>query len=219
MKETVFAEESFILEPSGLLLWPAQKIAIVSDLHLEKGSFFAAKGQLLPPHDSEQTLKKLYKALEFSGVQKVVFLGDSFHDNAGYARLNNKTRQVFEHILQTYQSIWIKGNHDDQFFPKNIDVYDELKIDQIMFRHEADANSTDFEISGHYHPKASVKLSGRKINKPCFVQSDQRVIMPAYGAYTGGLNIDDEVFLPFLSESYTIHLLGKNNIYSVPYKK
>ena len=216
MKEIFFANESFVLDPSGLLIWPSEKLAVVSDLHLEKGSFFAEKGQLIPPHDSCKTLNMLIKALEFSAAETLIFLGDSFHDNAGYERLDSQSHKLFHYILDKYDAIWIRGNHDDAFFPDKAIIRDSWKIKDVTFRHETvlDIGGSDYEISGHYHPKASVKLKGRKVTKSCFIHTDQRLIMPSFGVYTGGLNIKEQVLQPYIGRDFLIHLLGQNNIYT-----
>ncbi len=214
MKEIIFAEDSFLLHPSGLMIWPTQKMAIVSDLHLEKGSFFAAKGQMIPPHDSHKTLKILFDTLDTLDVKKIILLGDSFHDNAGFERLDDNALKLFNDLFAQYKIIWIRGNHDDAFFPKNVDIHDDIKIGHIVFRHEAEKKTIDYEVSGHYHPKASIKMKGRKIKKACFIHSEKRIIMPALGVYTGGLDINNAVIAPFLPKAYYIHMLGHNNIYT-----
>lgn len=218
MKEITFASETFILHPSGLLLWPDQSTAIVADLHLEKASYYAARGQFLPPHETEETLQNLLTNLEFSAMKKVIFLGDSFHDLKGYERLNKTSKKLFDKLCEHYEILWVEGNHDASFVPPNIKTVFEERIRNITLRHIAEANAT-LEISGHYHPKAQIHLKGQRINRACFIEDGNRFILPAYGSLTGGLDIKNKVISELFSENFTAHLLGNNKIYSIPSNK
>ncbi|MFK7840392.1 MAG: ligase-associated DNA damage response endonuclease PdeM [Bdellovibrionales bacterium] len=218
MKDITFHGQTFILDPSGILIWPSQKIAIVADLHLEKASYFARFGQMLPPHDSFETLKKLEHSLLFSGCSRLILLGDSFHDEGGFSRLDQNSRNLFEKLCKSYEVIWVIGNHDGDFVPDNTRAVDEIEIAGLMFRHEA-VHGAVSEISGHYHPKAELNLRGSRVSRPCFIHDNYRMILPAFGTLTGGLNIQDEVISSLFAQNYMAHLLGEKRIYSVPAHK
>lgn len=215
MKEVQFTGESFILDPSGLLIWPAQKTAIVADLHLEKASFFALHGQMLPPQDSLETLSKLLKSLEFSGCDTLILLGDNFHDGGGFDRLPALARALWDRLVHAYGLIWATGNHDGDFVPDGVEVCDVLEMGGLTFRHEAEQNA-DKEISGHYHPKASIRNRGRKTSRPCFAVSDKRLILPSFGCLTGGLNVLSAPIRALIPDAFTAHLLGEGRLYTVP---
>jgi DNA ligase-associated metallophosphoesterase len=200
------------------MFWPEQKIAVAADLHLEKASHYARTGQFLPPHDSYETLHRLQETLAFSETKKLILLGDSFHDSNGYARLDAQTSDLFETLAQTYELIWIIGNHDRVFIPAATQAYDDIQIEDIWFRHEADP-AAEIELSGHYHPKASVRIKGRRITKPCFMEDGRRMILPAFGSLTGGLDVKDPVFNQIFSGDINLHLLGQSGIFSLPIKK
>lgn len=218
MKEILFCEQKFVLDPSGLLIWPDQKLAVVSDLHLEKASHFAIKGQMIPPHDSLETLQALTDSLAFSGAKTVIFLGDTFHDAQGFSRMNARAQNLFQSLCQIYDIIFIIGNHDGGFIPEGTKGYEELRIENILFRHEALPNETN-EISGHFHPKARLHLKGQKISKPCFVEDGAKMILPAFGVFTGGLNVLDKAIQSLISTPYNVYMLGAKNIYAVPAEK
>lgn len=182
-----FANQEFQPQPCGGLYWPSKNILIVSDLHFEKSSHFAMKGQFLPPYDSLATLQKLNNLCEKLNPQHLIFLGDVFHDRYGYDRLNEQAKNIFDLILSRQKMIWIDGNHDKGFAPDNIQTLDEIAIAGISFTHIA--TNTDFpEISGHYHPCTSLKHKGHKIRRPCFIYNHKKMIMPAFGALTGDLD-------------------------------
>ena len=219
MMDINFSGHTFILHHDGIMIWPSEKIAVVSDLHLEKSSALAGTGQFLPPYDTFETLQKLWRALEFSGAQTIVFLGDSFHDNAAYDRLDDRTQAMFRAFFERYNIKWIIGNHDEIFIPSGAQPLSEWTYKSITFRHEATAEETA-EISGHYHPKIALTIKGQKITRPCFAVSNTKVIMPAFGAYTGGMDIRTE---PKLSEWFngddTADLLGNGRLYAHPLNK
>lgn len=214
MKNIEFAGHTFILDPLGLMIWPEQKTAIVADLHLEKGSYFALGGQMLPQQESIETLEKLHRALEMSGCGKLILLGDSFHDEQGFQRLSKEARSLFDLIKERYEVIWIVGNHDGSFVPEGMQAYDELDIENITFRHEA-VHGANHEISGHYHPKAILKLRGTRVSRPCFVANKNQVILPAFGALTGGMDVTSEEISNFFEGSFDAFLLGQRKIYKV----
>lgn len=219
MKEIRFGGAYMVLHQAGLLLWPFHKLAIVADLHLEKGSYYAQKGQFLPPHESYETLQKLLGVLEFSNVKDVILLGDSFHDEQGFKRMDDATADAFEELCRRYKVSWVIGNHDGAFIPPRTKGIFELEIENIAFRHEAKADAIGPEVSGHYHPKATLTLKGQKVARPCFIMDEKRMIMPAFGALTGGMDVADDPVRRLFYDPVTCHLLGENKIYTVPREK
>ncbi len=220
MKNLNFCGQNFLLHPSGMLIWPSQNIAMIADLHLEKGSHFAMNGQLLPPHDSLYSLQLLLDTLSASGATHVILLGDSFHDAAGFERMGTASLTLFQQLCTDYQVTWILGNHDGSFIPAGTKGVIDLVLHGISLRHEAD-NKAFFkpgqgEISGHFHPKARLKRRGQRVSRACFLEDGRRMILPAFGAYTGGLDVCDPVYRLLFPTDFTAHLLGKEKIYSIP---
>jgi len=208
-----FADHDFILDPSGALLWPARKMLIVADLHLEKSSHFARRGYFLPPYDSHETLTRLMTLLLKTETERLLILGDCFHDRNGYDRLSQEDYRIFDE-LRDYDPIWIRGNHDGDFVPPGMASHDVYVEDGISFRHEPSA--TLHEISGHLHPKATISYKGSLISRPCFIRDAAKMIIPAFGSYTGGLDVLDHAIAQFFPGPAGIHLLGENKIYAVP---
>lgn len=214
MKTIYFADESFGLDASGLLIWPAQSTAIVADLHLEKASFFAVHGQLLPPQDTFETLTKLQLALNRLDCRSLILLGDSFHDAEGFDRLDPQAKELWEQICSDYSVTFVLGNHDGIFVPPDTQGVHFLEQKGIIFRHQAEIGTTA-EISGHYHPKASLKLRGNWINRPCFIHDTTRMILPAFGTLTGGMDVKSAEISGLFADDFLVHLLGENKVYSV----
>lgn len=196
-----FAGQNFAATPCGALLHGESQSLLVADLHLEKGSFFAARGQMLPPYDSRETLARLTRAVAATGARTVYALGDSYHDTAGERRLEEKAAAMLTALTASVRMIWITGNHDaDVSGAHGGAVVAEADLAGIALRHQVEADSKAPEISGHFHPKWHGALRGKAIRRPCFVRSTPnygasppRLIMPAYGAYTGGMRADDAV--------------------------
>jgi DNA ligase-associated metallophosphoesterase len=178
--------------PCGALFWPAQQALLVADLHFEKASAFARAGWLLPPHDSAETLARLIAALEQTGARRVICLGDSFHDAGGPDRLPAGARAALRALVTSLDWLWITGNHDDRVGAAlGGRVMAQAEIDGLVLRHEADADAAAPELSGHFHPKVVVNHRGRRIVRRCFAVSATKIILPAYGAFAGGLDIAD----------------------------
>jgi len=174
---------------SGALYWPARRALLVADLHLEKGSWFAARGQMLPPYDSIATLDAVGEAVERTGARELWCLGDSFHDAAGCERLPSAAQAALRGLTARVDWHWIVGNHDPVFTDCfGGVVMDEAVIDGLVLRHEAQSGEGRPELSGHFHPKWRVSLRGRSIARRCFVATDTKLILPAFGALTGGLD-------------------------------
>jgi uncharacterized protein len=184
-----FAGETFHATADGALYWPAQQALLVADLHLEKASWFARLGQFLPPYDSHATLTALAAELERTGAKRLYCLGDSFHDRFGCDRLPAQARELLTALTSALDWTWIVGNHDPGFADHcggRID--DEVRLGGIVLRHEAVRDEAGAEISGHFHPKLRVHLRGRQVSRRCFVMSATKIIMPAFGSLTGGLD-------------------------------
>ena len=184
-----FGGETFEATPSGALFWRAQQVLLVADLHLEKASWFARLGQFLPPYDSHATLSALSEEVERSGATRLFCLGDSFHDRFGCDRLPANARELLGSLTQKLDWVWIVGNHDPGFADHcGGRIEDEVEIAGIILRHEAVPDEPRPEISGHFHPKLRLHLKGRQVSRRCFVLSATKIIMPAFGALTGGLD-------------------------------
>ena len=187
-----FAGERLHPLPCGALFWPARDTLLVADLHFEKASAFARKGWLLPPYDSAETLRRLIDTLENTGARRVVCLGDSFHDAGGPDRLPAGARDGLRSLIASLDWLWITGNHDDRAGASlGGRVMAEACIAGLILRHEADPDDATPEISGHFHPKVAIHHRGRRIARRCFAVSATKIILPAYGAFTGGLDVGD----------------------------
>jgi hypothetical protein len=184
-----FAAETFEATASGALFWRAERALLVADLHLEKASWFAKTGQLLPPYDSHATLTALAHEVERSGAARLCCLGDSFHDAFGCERLPANARALLTDLAARLDWTWIVGNHDPGFADQcGGRIADEVELGGIVLRHAALPSETRPEISGHYHPKLRMSLKGRHVSRRCFVVSPSKIIMPAFGSLTGGLD-------------------------------
>jgi DNA ligase-associated metallophosphoesterase len=201
-------------DPSGALYWPAAATLIVADLHLEKGSGFARRGTLLPPYDSAATLLRLASAIEAHAPRRVLCLGDSFHDPDAPGRLEAGETATLAALTARVEWIWIAGNHDPDP-PEGLGGIVAWEITQgpLVFRHEARADATTGEVSGHFHPKASVPTRGRRVSARCFVEDGKRLILPAFGAYAGGLDVFDPAIRRLLGRDFAVHLIGRDRVH------
>lgn len=189
---------------------------IVSDLHLEKGSAFAARGVLLPPYDTAATLARLAVLCDLFRPRTVLALGDSFHDAHGSTRLHGDDRGVLREMMRGRSWIWLLGNHDPEP-PRGLggDTVETLALGGLVFRHEPASGTVPGEVAGHLHPAAAVRRRGRRVRRRCFVTDGARLVMPAFGAYTGGLNVSDSAFGGLFPDGFTAWLLGRENLYPV----
>jgi DNA ligase-associated metallophosphoesterase len=184
-----FAGETFFAAADGALFWPARQALLVADLHLEKASWFARLGQFLPPYDSHATLSELAAVVERTGATRLFCLGDSFHDRFGCDRLPANARDLLGDLTQRLDWTWIVGNHDPGFADHcGGRLVEEIEIGGIVLRHEAVRDDPRPEMSGHYHPKLRLNLKGRRVSRRCFVISRTKMILPAFGSLTGGLD-------------------------------
>jgi DNA ligase-associated metallophosphoesterase len=184
-----FAGETFIATPGGALFWPRLQALLVADLHLEKASWFAKGGQFLPPYDSQATLTALLTEVDATGATRLFCLGDSFHDRFGCDRLPEAARALLLSLTARLDWTWIVGNHDPGFADHcGGTIVEEVEEGGIILRHEANRHESRPEMSGHFHPKLRLHLRGRRVSRRCFVVSDSKIIFPAFGSLTGGLD-------------------------------
>lgn len=184
-----FAGHDFLADPSGALFWRAENALLVADLHLEKASWFARLGQFLPPYDSHATLAALTELVDRTQPERLYCLGDSFHDRFGCDRLPEAARAMLLALTARVDWTWILGNHDPGFADHcGGRLVGEVHVRGLTLRHEADPADPSPEISGHYHPKLRLQLRGKHVSRRCYVASDAKLILPAFGALTGGLD-------------------------------
>ena len=188
----LFGGHRFVPLAQGALFWPTRQALLVADLHFEKASWYASRGQLLPPYDSVETLARLAALVTATGARELWCLGDSFHDVGGVERMPGAARAALAELTGVCAWTWVVGNHDP-VLGESIGgrVVDEIEVDGVLLRHEAEPTETRPEISGHFHPKLRITVRGRRIARPCFIHSDRKIILPAFGALTGGLDAAD----------------------------
>ncbi|MCC6889536.1 MAG: ligase-associated DNA damage response endonuclease PdeM [Hyphomicrobiales bacterium] len=216
-REVVVAGVTLAADCAGALYWPEAAALVVADLHLEKGSSFAARGVLLPPYDTAATLARLGALVARYAPRLVIALGDSFHDEGGPGRVAGSDRAMLTALQRGRDWIWISGNHD----PTPVaglggTSAEALALGPLTFRHAPATRAAAGEIAGHLHPVARVNGRGRTVSRRCFATDGMRLIMPAFGAYAGGLNIRDRAFADvFGTLAFTAHLLGAGRLYAV----
>lgn len=199
-------------EPSGALWWPAAATLIVADLHFEKGTSYATRGVLLPPYDTRTTLARLAAAIG-PRVKRVVCLGDSFHDGDGPERLSEGDAAALRALVERHDWIWIAGNHDP-ILPAMLGgrtVVGELRLEGLVMRHQAETDAIG-EISGHYHPKSHIDVRGRRLSGACFIHDERRIVLPAFGAYTGGLHVESEAIRALFPARFRIDLVLRGQL-------
>ena len=206
------------VDPSGALYWPEERLLVVADLHFEKGSSYARRGQFLPPYDTAATLVRLTQLVLRYAPRRVVALGDSFHDVGGGERLGTGDLAALTTLQAGRTWVWIAGNHDP-VTPARCggQALDDLAVGPLAFRHEPRAGASAGEIAGHLHPVARVAGRGGVVRRRCLVTDGTRCVMPAFGAYAGGLNLYDPAFAPlFPTACLHAHVLGTAAVYRVP---
>lgn len=214
--EVAIAGERALCDPSGALFLPSDRLLVVSDLHLEKGSSYARRGAFLPPYDTAATLKRLHKVIARLRPDAVISLGDSFHDGGGAARLPDVFREHLLALMDGRSWFWVAGNHDPapaEGLPG--DWVSELAAGKLVFRHEPEPGA-EGEIAGHLHPGARIVRRGRSVRRACFACDGARLVMPAFGSLTGNLNVLDRAFSGlFRREQLTAYMLGRNRVYPI----
>ena len=207
-----FAGEEWLLSADRALFRPADSAVLLADLHLEKASFFARHGQMLPPYDSRATLERVACAIRATGARRVFCLGDNFHDNDGPARLEPHAAGMLAALTRAVEWVWITGNHDGGaiFGAEAVaggEMIDEIEVGGVILRHRAKPGETRPELSGHWHPKLTVVQRGRRIARPCAVASETRMVLPAFGALTGGMNAAHPAILGAMQPARAIDAL------------
>jgi uncharacterized protein len=211
------AGAGLLADPSGALLWPEQALLVVADLHFEKGSSIARFGSLLPPYDTRATLACLEAVLARHAPRTVISLGDGFHDGEASARLAPADRARLAALVARHDWIWLVGNHD----PRRPDGVGgrsatEWQVAGTTFRHIPAGAPDGPEIAGHLHPAARVTVRGRRLTRPCFVGDGRRLLLPAFGAYTGGLDVFDPAIAGLFASSFEVALLGDGRVHPLP---
>ncbi|KQZ82825.1 metallophosphatase [Mesorhizobium sp. Root157] len=212
------AGEHAVCDPRGVLYFPELSLLAVSDLHLEKGSSLARRGTLIPPYDTAATLGKLQLVMADYAPRIVISLGDSFHDGEGASRLHDDFRERLETLMAGRDWFWVAGNHDPDA-PADLpgETVMELAVASLVFRHEPSKGQVAGEVAGHLHPCARIVQRGRSVRRRCFAGDGLRMIMPAFGAYTGSLNVLDRAYAGlFRRDSLIAYMMGKDRIFALP---
>jgi DNA ligase-associated metallophosphoesterase len=215
------AGTTLLADPSGALWWPDERTLIVADLHFEKGAAFARRGALLPPYDTRATLAMLAGVIDRLDPAAVVALGDSFHDRAGADHIAAADAAALAALVARRDWTWVAGNHDPAPGPGlgGRVVADALALGPLTLRHQAVPDTAPGELSGHFHPKAGISIHGRRLTCRCFVADETRVILPAFGAYTGGLDVRDPAISDLFPHGFDAYLAGKTRLTMVPFAK
>jgi DNA ligase-associated metallophosphoesterase len=208
--------EATVMRASGALWLPGQRALIVADLHFEKGSAYALRGQLLPPYDTRETLSRLEREVADTLPDLLIFLGDSFHDGAAEDRLDRDDAQRLAALASGRRLVWVVGNHDSdgpRFLPG--EIIDEMTLGALVLRHEPRDGAQPGEASGHLHPAARVAGRGGRVRRRCFVTDGARVVLPAFGAYAGGLNVKDQAFAGLFAAPPLAAALGTGKVHAI----
>lgn len=200
---------------AGALWWAERRVLAVADLHLEKGSAFAARtGQMLPPYDSRATLARLTALAERYSPATIVCLGDNFHDREGPERLDADSRKIVIALMRGRRFVWIEGNHDAAAaLALGGESAPEIEIGPLVFRHEPQTRGARGELAGHLHPVASVETRAKRVRRRCFVSDGLRCVLPAFGAFAGGLDVFDNAFARLFPQKFNAYLLGRERVY------
>lgn len=210
------AGASLAADPSGALWWADERLLAVADLHFEKGSAFAVRsGQMLPPYDTHATLARFAEAVERLQPKTIVCLGDNFHDGGGPARLDATAKRAIAALMRKRRFVWIEGNHDHgSALALGGECTPELDVKPLVFRHEPRrGRAAAGELCGHLHPVARVATRARRLKRRCFVADGTRCVLPAFGAYTGGLDVFDNAFAGLFPGGFRAFLLGRDRVY------
>jgi DNA ligase-associated metallophosphoesterase len=208
---------TFLALREGALFWPEERLLVVADLHLEKGSSYAARGVPLPPYDTAVTLARLAALVARLAPRTIVALGDTFHDSRAYLRISPADRTSFLAIARGKDFVAVAGNHDPAPFPGLVErPVEEFRLGPLVFRHEPSAGPATGEIAGHLHPAARVVGRGGSVRRRCFAGDGFRAVLPAFGAYAGGLNVREPALAGlFDSARFAAHVLGQTRVYAV----
>jgi len=208
-----------MLRASGALWLEAERTLVVADLHLEKGSSYAARGQMLPPYDTRETLRRLGAEVAALSPATVVLLGDTFHDRKSEGRLASDDAEALRDLARGRTLVWVVGNHDADG-PQNLpgETADELSMLGLILRHEPQAGLQPGEVAGHLHPAARVTAARGTVRRRCFITDAERTILPAFGAYAGGLNVRDKAFAGLFARPPLAGALGTGRVHAVGWR-
>jgi hypothetical protein len=216
LSEIAVNGETLLLDATGALYWPAMRTLIFSDMHFEKGSSYARRGAMLPPYDTRATLARVATLVKHYAPARIIALGDSFHDDEAADRLDAVEREVLLALSKIADWIWIAGNHDPEPPPwLGGQIAEEVAIGGLLFRHEPSTEPFAGEIAGHLHPCASVTRRGRTLRRRCFVSDGARLVMPAFGAYAGGLDVRELAVRMLFPDMFRAYVLGARRVYAV----
>jgi hypothetical protein len=217
---TEIAGLAVALRPSGALWAEDARALVVADLHFEKGSAFAARGQMLPPYDTAETLRRLAVEIEATRPRSVIFLGDTLHDRKAERRLSEADHLSIVEMARGRDLIWIVGNHDKDG-PSRLpgEVVPEITLGGLAFRHEPRRGADHGWAAGHLHPCARVRGKGGTVRRRCFVTDGERIVLPAFGAYTGSLNVKDEAFDGLFARTPVAVVLGAGRSHPIAWGK
>lgn len=213
-----FHDAELTAEPDGSLWWPGQSALTVADLHLEKGTALARRGALLPPFDTRETLVRLQAAILRRNPRRVISLGDAFHDRNGPIRLSAPDRALLDELARGRDWLWIAGNHEQDAVPFG-EALDDLALGTLRFRHKPLPEATPGEVAGHFHPKAAIRVHGRKVVRPCFATDGERLILPAFGTFTGGLDLLHPGLRGLFGADLCALMLASTTVHAVPAAK
>ncbi len=215
-KEIALGRQRLRARASGALWWPAERLLVFADLHLEKGSSYARWGTLLPPYDTRDTLLRMTAEIDRLDPAVVVCLGDSFHDLGAWARMQAEDAALLTALAHRRRWVWIAGNHDAEL-PAALpgEAAEQFERRAVVLRHRADGGTPPCEISGHFHPKVAARAGGKTVVRRAFIEDGARLVMPAFGAYAGGLDAGDVALSPLFPRGYVAHVLGQTGVYSL----
>lgn len=207
--------EELVPLPAGALYWPERQALIVADLHFEKGSSFGARGVMLPPYDTRTTLRRLAAIAREMKPALIISLGDAFHDRGSEVRMDVDDAALLDDLISVHDWLWILGNHDPDP-PKRFGgvVEKQTLVGGLFLTHEPEVAPEAGELAGHLHPCARVQTGNKTLRRRCFVTDGARMVLPAFGAYTGGLNILDEAFAPLFTDM-TAWVMGRDDVYPI----
>ena len=208
--------ERLVLDVSGALWWPARAMLVFSDIHFEKGSSYAMRGQMLPPYDTRAALKRMQAVVARYRPATIMSLGDAFHDRDAAERLDQDERAMLSGLSCSADWIWITGNHDpDPPSWLGGEIVPEVRIGGLTFRHEPGVFFQPGEIAGHLHPCTTVTMRGRSLRRRCFVSDRARMVLPAFGAYAGGLDLWEPPIYSLFQGAFGAYVLGQTRVYAV----
>jgi len=209
--------ERLVLDACGAAFSPAHRALIFADLHFEKGSAYARGAQFLPPYNTRATLLRMARAVARHNPAVIIALGDSFHDRVAADRLGSEERAALAAMGRAAHFVWIAGNHDPSP-PAWLggEVAEEYRLGGLVLRHEPQARAEAGEVAGHLHPCASVAKWGLGVRRRCFVSDGTRLVLPSFGAYTGGLSVADAAIASLFAGPFHAYMLGSERVYAIP---